>query len=365
YAYPGLVHFQHQYNSPLHQWDYVHAMEAIQNSGIPGSILSYGSGAQLHWTFAMSDRNVYAPAIISGFLFKASRVSDSQLAYFPFHYRDSVSNSVEFAGVSSNVSANPDLTDYYAASPAYGAARYGTPGTILDFAPDQYSVTFVTGAVVPAWNGLYPPLTTITNGTNPSLTTHYTGPGFDLNVTSTAAGKGGPVYVNITAESLNGVALRYISAAVRPPSGLVTHPKIAIVGNSFNWVIGTPGQFSASSTTGTIASPGAISYGGGSSYVPGALSLRFQSQAANLNTGNSSLGISIELNTPTATNVGSPLPPVVDVPTVLNNWNARFVLLENTSAQSGFIPYFEDEYGAQPFFAEGNWVVLLLPSPLS
>ncbi|MFZ0892776.1 MAG: hypothetical protein WB778_00785 [Thermoplasmata archaeon] len=362
YAYPGLVHFQHQYNSPLHQWDYVHAMEAIQSSGIPGSILSFSSGAQLHWTFAMSDRNVYAPAIISGFLFKAARVSDSQLAYFPFHYRDSVSNGLEYLGVSSNASTNPNLKDFYDAAPAYGVTRYGTPGSVLDFAPDQYSVTFVNGTTVPAWNGTFPPVTTITNGTNPSLTTYFAGPGYDLNVTSTAIAKGEPVFVNITAQSLNGVALRYLDAAVRPPPGLVTHPKIAIVGSSFNWNVGIPGAFSSSSTIGTISSPGTITYGGGSSFVPGALSLKFLSQAANLNTGNNTLSMSIEINTPTANNVNSPLPQVIDVPAILANWDARFVLLENSTQQSGFVPYLVDEYGAVPFFSQGSWIVLLLPT---
>jgi hypothetical protein len=369
YAYPGLVHFQHQYNSPLHNWDYVHAMEAIQNSGIPGSILSFSGGAQLHWTFAMTDRNVYSPAIISGFLFKAARVSDSQLAYFPFHFREAISNGVEFAAVSSNASTNPYVTPFYTASPAYGALRYGTPGSILDFAPTEYSVTFVNGTTVPAWNGALPPVTTVVNGKNPSLTTYYTGLGFDLNVTSTTLAGGGPTFVNITAQSLSGVGLRYISAGARPPPGLVTHPKISIEANTFVWNVGAAGTFLASSTIGTVAPPTIVSFGGGSTFAPGALALKFQSQSPNLINGSQSLGISIKLTTPTATNVGSPIPSVIDVPTILGNWDTRFVLLENGSrgsaAQAGIALYMEQEYGAQPFFRQGVWVVLLLPATLT
>jgi hypothetical protein len=364
FAYPGLVHFQHQYNTPLHNWDYVHAMQAIQNSGIPGSILSLTSGATLHWTFAMSDRNVYAPAIVSGFLFKASRVSDSQLAYFPFHFYNAVSNGVDFAGIPTQGGI---LTNFSSGAPTYGVLRYGTPGSVLVFTPDQYSVTLVNGTTFPAWNPMDPtPLTTVTNGTNPSLTIHFVTPYFDMNVTATAV-HGGPVYVNATAQSLTGAGLLYINAAAGPPPGLVSHPKILVMAStSFQWQIGTPGVSSASTTVGTVASPATVAYGKGSEFLPGALSLKFNSESPNPATGSPSLSLSIALTTPTATSVGSPLPRVIDSPTVLSNWNVRFILLESTNRGTGALvsgeeAFLEQQYGAAPFFQQGQWTVLVLP----
>ena len=95
-------------------------------------------------------------------------------------------------------------------------------------------------------------MTTITNGTNPSLTTYFAGPGYDLNVTSTAIAKGEPVSVNITAQSLNGVALRYLDVAVRPPPGLVTHPKIVRSSGVRSTGMSAFPALSSSSTIGTI-----------------------------------------------------------------------------------------------------------------
>ncbi len=369
FSYPVLKHYQRQYATPLHTWDYVHAMQAIQNSGIPGSILSVSGGATLHWTFAMSNRNVYSPTVVSGFLFKATRVSDSQLAYFPFHFHSAISNGVQFAGVSSI--SGPNST-FYSGSPAYGALRYGTPSAILEFAPDSYSVTFANNSnlVVPAWTPADPvPLTTFSSGANPTMTTHYAAHlynlSYDLNVTS-MTDPGQPVVIDVTAVSTCAIGLLTLNAAARPAPGVLVLPKVSIAANTFQWNAGN-GEFGVTTTYGTVAAPSTVAYGGGSEYSRGAVTLKFQSPSPAAANGSRGLGLSIALTTPIATSLGTPLPQVISTPSILSNWNTRFVLLDNITrgSEQSVAIYLTQEYRSTIFFRQGQWEVLLLPATLS
>src|SRR4029077_1648197 len=77
--------------------------------------------------------------------------------------------------------------------------------------------------------------------------------------------------------------------------------------------------------------------------------------------GAGSLSVSVVLATPTAKNLINDLPPVIDTPSVWQNWSIRFVLLTNQSqfvtthpsAILWDIPYLEQEFGATILAVEG------------
>ncbi len=358
FAYPGLVGYQKQYSGSLHSWQYVRAMEAIQQSGIPGSILSISGGATLHWTYAMTDRNVYAPTIVSGFIFKSGRVQDDQLAYFPFHYRTVVSNGIEFVGAPGSVPV------YFDASPAYGALRLGTPTSIFNFVPDAFVVTLENGTSVPAWHlGAAVPATSYTNGTDPTLTFRYATPEYNLTVTSTVV-PNGPVYVNVSAQAVPGSLLREVSAGLRSAVPALPRPQVSPGGGAFLWNVGVK-NFLSVETEGTVASPGVATIPFGSSSQPSSVALRFSTTSASPY-GSGSLNLSIVLLTPGANSLGSPLPAVITTPGVLAGWQTRFVLLNNITKaiQRGEEAYFIYEFGATILFRDSPWEVLLLPSPV-
>ncbi len=358
FAYPGLVGFQHQYSGSLHSWQYVHAIEAIQQSGIPGSILSISGGATLHWTFAMSDRNVYAPTIVSGFIFKSGRVQDDQMAYFPFHYRTAVSNGVQFVG------SPGSAPEFFDASPAYGALRFGTPTSIFNFDPYAFVVTLENGTSIPAWHvGEAVPATTYTNGTDPTLTFRYATPEYNLTVASTVV-PSGPVFVNVSAQAVSGASLRDMSAGLRSAVPALPRPLVSQGGSAFVWNVGVK-NFLSVETNGTVAPPGVASIPFGSSSQPTSVALRFSTTSSSPY-GSSSLNLSIALRTPGANTLGSPLPAVITTPGILTGWETRFVLLNNITKalQRGEEAYFVYEFGATILFRESPWEVLLLPSPI-
>lgn len=359
FTYPGLIPFQEQYTGSLHSWNFVHAMQAISSSGIPGSILSLSGGATLHWTFALSDRNVYSPTIVSGFVFKQTRVSDDQLAYFPFHYATGTSNGVEFVAVPGTSST------FFTGAPVLGALRFGTPTPILEFPPDAYAVTLANGTVVPAYHTGGPlPTVTVTNGTVPSLLLRFVTPEYVLTVTSTSL-TGGTTFVNTTATATGNVSLRDLGTGIRQITGLTIPPRVAIVGSAFSWNVGVAALRSVIAD-GVVESPATVAYGATSSRLPSSTNLKFDSPSPNAATGNRSLTLSIAFTVPGANSLESDLPSILSSTAILEHWNVRFVLLNNITrpVERSEALLFEQEYSATLFFQEGPWEVLLLPPVL-
>jgi len=351
FAYPGLVSFRNQYTGNLHTWDYIDAMQAILQSNVPGAILSVSGGATEHWTFAMTDRNVYSPTVVSQFIFKSARVSNDQLAYFPFHYRTTISTGTDFVAVAGNTSV------FFTGAPTYGSLRYGTPSSILAFAPDGYTATLANGTTVPAWTPGSPvPAITMTNGTSPSLTIHFVTASYDLNVTSQAT-PAGPVYLTIEANATGPWGLRDITADARAASANAPAHHVTVEANTFVW---QPCLLSCSSVTtfGSATLPALVSRSlGGNASV--ALTMSSPNPAA----GSRALTISVQLTSPSANNIGSPLPSVIQTPAVLANWGIRFVLLNNVTrpVEASESLYFIEEYDATILYKGGSWEVLLLP----
>ena len=83
--------------------------------------------------------------------------------------------------------------------------------------------------------------------------------------------------------------------------------------------------------------------------------------------GSKGLGLSIGLTTPIATSLGTPLPRVISTPSILSNWNARFVLLDNITrgSEQSVAIYLTQEYRSTIFSRQGQWEVLLLPATLA
>ena len=357
YGYPGLVHYQKQYTGSLHSQAYVDAMNAIQKSGLSGSILSLSGGATQHWTFAMSGRAVYSPTIVSGFLFKKSRIAEDQLAFFPFNYRTSVSNGLNFASVTGNVS------DFFDGAPVYGTLKSGTPTPVFLFPPQGFTVTLAnsSGVPVPAFvPGTRVPSITVESGPPAQMDIHFVAPGYNLTVTSTLV-PGGPTFINATAQATGPAGLINLKAGIRPVPGIHIRTIPAVTGNSFVFTYANVND-STLTTDGVVAPPGTVE-------LPPSLSAdKFEFGAAGTNSilGSHVITLSIELTTPGANSFGSPIPPVITTPNVLNNWQTRFVLFNNYTrqAQKYLIAYFEQEYRATVLFLEGQWVVLLLPSPV-
>jgi len=361
FTYPGLVLFQHQYTGSLHSWDYVHAMEAISNSGLPGSVLTLSGGATLHWTFAMTDRNVYSPTIVSGFVFKQARIIDDQLAYFPFHFWTATSNGLEFVAIPGNTS-----TFFYGA-PVFGALRFGTPTPILEFPPDAFVVTLANGATLPAFQPGEPvPAISVTNGSPPSLVVRYVTPDYLLTVTSTSV-PGGTTFVNSTATAIGGVGLRQLATGVRQVAGVNLQPTDVVTGlNTFSFSTGLI-AYQSVVAYGSVAAPSTVSYGSQSTKTPSAVNLRFQSSSPTPATGSPSLNLSVALTVPGADSFGSELPSVLSSGGILQNWNVRFVLLNNIQSETvnATALFFDQEFSATKFYhvPGGLWEVLLLPQP--
>jgi hypothetical protein len=356
---PGLIGFQHQYTGPLHQWPYVHATEAISNSGIPGAVLSLSGGATLHWTFAMTDRNVYSPTIVSGFIFKQTRIIDDQLAVFPFHYWTAASNGLEFVAVPGNTST------FFTGSPVLGALRFGTPTPILSFPPDSFVVTLANGTVVPAYSVGGPlPAISLTAGSVPSVVIRYTTYAYILTVTSTSA-PGGTTFVNATAVATGPSGIRELSDGIRQVAGVTIPPKVTVTANSFSWNVGFS-AYKSLLTNGSVAAPGTVRYGTPSTRNPSSVNVRFAETSANTTTGSPSITLSVSMIVPGANSLGSSLPASLNSAAILQNWNVRFVLLNNItrSPERSEAFFFEQEFGATPLFLESPWEVLLLPQPI-
>ncbi len=353
FTYPGLTEFQQQYTGPLHSWAYVHAMEAISNSGLPGSVLSLSGGATLHWTFAMTDRNVYSPTIVSGFVFKQSRVIDDQLAYFPFHSWTAVSNGVEYVSVPGNTS------EFFYGAPVLGALRFGTPTPILEFPPDGFVVTLANGSAVPAYSPGGPiPSITVVNGSVPSIVIRYVTSDFVLTVTSTTS-TGGVTYVNSTATATGSAGLKSLASQIRQVQGVTIRPKLAAPNaSSFVWNVGlTP--YRSVIASGAVAPPGTVA-------LRNAFSLDLARTSTNIFNGSPALSLSVSFQVPGANSLGSTLPALLDSAAILQNWNVRFVLLNNITraTERATEVFLEQEFGATPYFGEGQWEVLLLPENL-
>jgi hypothetical protein len=359
YTYPGLVSFQHQYTGSLHSWQYVHAMESISDSGIPGSVLSLSGGATLHWTFAMTNRNVYSPTIVSGFVFKQSRVIDDQLAYFPFHYVLATSNGVQYVAIPGNTS------EFFTGSPVFGALRFGTPTSIFTFPPDAFIVTLADGTVVPAYTAGGPlPSIMVTSGAVPSLVIRYVTPYYTLNVTSTSV-PGGTTYVNSSASATTTVGLRELSTGIRQLPGFTNSPKTSVSGNSFVFNIGQS-TFRSVITSGTVMAPATVALGSASVVNPASVNLKLDSLSTNPVGGSTNLSISTTLTVPASNSLGSDIPTVLSSAAILNNWDVRFVVLNNITRplEQSIQQFFVLEFGATVYFQQSPWEVLLLPQPV-
>lgn len=358
-VYPGLVAYEAKYSGPSHSQAYLDALNAILRSNLAGNILSTSAGAAGHWTIALTDRNVYAPAIPSGFVFKTGKIRGDQLAFFTLHDRYVVSNGLTFAAIPGNSSL------FFAASPAYGALRIGYPTPIIGVTPEALQVTFVNGTTVHAYNpGALVPTVQVVNASNPELIVAYGGPGFTLAVTTTEL-PGTDAQINVSAHATGAVNLRALTAGLRPAPGISTSPRVTQNGSSFTWSPRISG-YQSMLTYGSAAPPAQVLVTGASASSPLGSSVKLDLSSPSLVTGSAWLNLSLHLSTPGAIDLASPLPRVILAPQVLAYWNVRFVLVSNITraSQLSEILYLQTEYGATELFKGGIWEVLLLPQTI-
>ncbi len=353
FVYPALVGFQHQYAGNSHSATFLQALQAIAQTGLPGSIISSSSGSSGHWTLALTDRNVYSPTIPSGFVFKLGRVQNDQLAYFALHDRLVVSNGLTYFATTGYDSL------FFTGSPIYGALSLAYPTPLFVVRPSSLTVTFANGTTIHA-NGTGAPMPTIqiVSSMNPQLIFRYAVPGLALTVTSSAIAHTRNATITLSAQATGTSNLVSLAAEVHPIPPPSLKPKVYLNSSSFQWRF--PG-FQAQPTYGTVDSPALIlpiaSPESNTSVLPKLTETSLSPS------GSRWVNLTLHLSTPGALDLSSPLPATIDTTQTFVQWQARFVLFGNITRGTLLSEalYLETEYGATLLWQLGQWEVLLLP----
>ncbi|MCI4345928.1 MAG: hypothetical protein L3K07_04165, partial [Thermoplasmata archaeon] len=98
-AAPTYARYVNVNAGPTHDQQFVDALNAIDHSGVSGSILTIKGN--LKWTWAITHRAAYAPRPGNAFLFYPVQITDSALAYYALTSRNAMTNglvSVSVAG---------------------------------------------------------------------------------------------------------------------------------------------------------------------------------------------------------------------------------------------------------------------------
>lgn len=372
---PVLQGYEVEYTGAPHSAAYLQAIGAINHDGRPGSVLTDDTPSA-RWTRALTDRNTYANSQPTDFVFYGSQILDDELALFAFQNYYGVTDGVTSATLPDPINGTGNQTNFTAA-PQYNAMREGISLPVLTILPGSLSVLVgvnrtgcnnsnvsrcpgVKSVFVPSFTQLRFDFTT---PGDPSFVLTYVDPSF--NVTEIVAphppSDGFTISFNITAA--RGFEVRNFTGLIQAASG-----SSGVDNAKSPW----------NATTATIVRPGlgpggmfpTHIYGNGTEPAGRTQLTKLSAKGPRLHIGNlrfsetgdfaSNLSFSLYVTTPGANNLIPSMPPVLFGPSIFQQWDADYALLNQNS--TNFDALFEGVYGATPLATEPGWTVLSMPS---
>ncbi len=362
---PAYDRYETQNAGPTHDQNFVDALNWIHHNGTSGSVLTIRGAFK--WTWAITDRQAYAPRPGNAFLFYPVQITDSVLAYYALTSRDAMTNDLVSASLAGT---NPAYVD---GIPDYSAFQNGGLAETLRIPPQFVQVTLVgatnhTAYVVglsgsptfqaPAAPGL------------PGVIT-YTEPSFVFRqLVSMAAGI--PTVTITSQVQATGsdliASVHEMVAAPTPLEAITEEPHPGSGG--FVWRTYTLNNYHGLLTYGNVtpatALQGVTDYYNGSGCAPtcgAAASLNYTPPESVPVT---SLNGSISLTTPGAIGNIPNLPSTINTIDVWNELGIRFILIPNADnftlyAGSYLLneaEYLQAEFGCTLPYSNSEWVVL-------
>jgi hypothetical protein len=360
---PTYVRYVANNSGTSHDQEFLDALNAIDHSGKPGSVLTIKGN--LKWTWAITKRSAYAPRPGNAFLFYPVQITDSVLSYYALTSRDAVTNGLVSASLRGT---NPAYTD---GIPDISAFQGGGLSSVGEFDPHLIQVTLV-GAV----NGTH--YTELLSGTptytpptalgGPAFIT-YTDSGFDLQQAIQVVPGSPMVYVNSTVRATGPDLIAGVQEVLVAPAGLEANTQLLPAApGSFEWQpYGL--DYQGLMTEGTVV-PSTSLEGVTDFYPPAGEAAAIFDFAPSGSAPASNITGSVELATPHASGAAPGLPPIVNTPQVWAQLGIQFILipsLDSFSLYAGSFlldeeAYLVGEFQCHLYYANSQWFVLTVPS---
>jgi len=357
---PALGRFERAYTGVGHDHDFVDALNAIEQTGTPGNILTI-QGAD-KWARAITNRNTFAPYAQASLLFYQTQVIDSELAYYALASHFAVTNGLVSGLIRGTV---PSVLD---GIPDYGINVIGANQAVLSIPPGLVSVILV-GATnhTPYRVGLtgsptvsLPPF----SGGGPMVVT-FTEPRFVFTVDIALVPDSPQLDVAYSVVATSADLVRSFNLTIVPAEGLSAKVWPAVALGGFDWV--AQARAAVPVTIGAVSPTSGLK--GVTTLDPEtstpAVTLSFNSSGP---AGAQVIPGSLNLTTPGASTLIAPNPEVVLTPQVWSQFGIRFILMTNATYDGPAIAefpnevqYLETEYGLPVVYQNAEWSVLETP----
>jgi hypothetical protein len=364
-AAPTYTRYVNVNAGPTHDQLFVDALNAIDHSGVSGSILTIKGN--LKWTWAITQRAAYAPRPGNAFLFYPIQITDSALAYYALTSREAVTNGLVSVSVAGT---NPAYLD---GIPDFSVYQTGGVAGTMRLPPQLIQVTLM-GATnhtdytvglsgsptyqAPAGPGL------------PAVIT-YTEPSF-LFQQSISIQPGVPTaHIATQATATRADRIVSLQEVLTGPALVGVTTQLTAIPGTFQWQTYTL-RYTGLLTDGLVTPASALQ--GVTDYYPaaggGAAVLDFTpsggSPAATVNG-------SLDLNTPSASGNIPNLPSTVNTTQVWHQLGVRFIVIPNQASfalyAGSFLldesEYLVGEFGCQVYYSNAEWDVLIVPQSVS
>jgi hypothetical protein len=357
YTVPNAQQFAKFFTLVGHDQTFIDAMSAISRSGIPGAILSVTPVVD-RWPSTLTTRNLYESRPPTGYTYSSANLVQDEQAFLASNYRYAVTNGQVAAVI-------PGTTPlFYNASPTYEVYAVGILRPLIQLAPQNIFVG-IGSSSVPVYvksTPVTPQFLLPTSSGTPAMAIRYTGAGFVLTETITATPGTSQVVIVLNATPTGPTNLTSLRLKLTPGTSNLNFPSTSS-NTSFGWFANTTnGNFTTAGSLGGRTQVLALTPNVNDPNASAAVSLVSNATSG---TGNGSLALSFTLDTPGTSNPAPGMTGFYSAPALWSLWSVRFVLLWNGTVASGIgaEAYFVNEYGTSQFFAEGDWIILLVPAP--
>ncbi len=369
---PAYARYEAQNTGPTHDQNFVDALNWIHHNGTSGSVLTIRGAFK--WTWAITNREAYAPRPGNAFLFYPVQITDSVLAYYALTSRDAMTNDLVSASISGTNAT------YVDGIPDYSAFQNGGLAETLRIPPQFVEVTLVGAtnhtAYVEGLSGsptfqapAAPGLPGVITYTEPSFIFRQLislAPGIPTVIVTSQVQAVGPDLIASVHETVTAPApLEAITE--EPPGGLGT----------FLWRTYTFNNYHGLRTYGNVtpvtALEGVTDYYNGSGCAPTCGAAAFLNYTPPGSVPVASLNGSISLTTPGAIGNIPNLPSTINTIDVWKELGIRFILIPNADnftlyAGSYLLneaEYLMNEFGCTLSYSNSEWVVLAVPNQAS
>jgi hypothetical protein len=343
-----------------HDQTFLNALQIIQSSGIPGSLLTVPGVAK--WSRALLVRDAYFPNLAARYTFDPTHLVDEETAYFVLTSRFVATNDVVAAtALGTNLSSGNATFEYQ-------AAYYGTFTPVAAIPVGNISVTVVHGGTISSGGVTTGGTLRLAPEGAASYSLAYGGTGFVLTVTAVALSTSPEVTYTLTTVADPGYQILAVQGNLTGPSAGAARFVRGSGGGAFDL---TPGKFGATLATSATISPGSALGKITQFNHPGVPAHAAYAVGSVNGSGHAQFTLTFTFTTPGASNLVTGLPPLITADTAWANWSVRFVLYSSSPTEEGSfanllpneIGYLEAEYGARILGTSGLWNVILLPAP--